>query len=119
MEEKTIIINEEYLYKMIKYYYKKHEDKDINFYKDLKIMNNDLVLHLYLIKDNEQLLITVDDLNVIFKEYFDYCDLEYIGFKYVGYIRIAGYYTSKDTPIFQGVQLSYKNKSYNRRLSIC
>jgi len=114
----SIIINEDNLFEIIKTFYSNDESKDIHVEKLLRIVDDELSLTLYLVKDDNKFVITREDLEYVFKFYLHSCGLEYLDFRFVGNIRRPGYFTDEEKPIFEGVKLFYVDKEKTKKLSL-
>ena len=118
MEEKSICLSEYMSFQIIKDYYKKTENKDVFIVKELSIKGDDIKIQLYIISDGRESALTHNKLIEIFADYLEHHGLIFVDFKYIGTIRRAGYYTSVDTPVFQGIKLSFYNKVFEKKLTL-
>lgn len=118
MDKQYKIITEKELFEIITTFYSNEDEKDIHIEKSLQIINGELSLTLYLVKDNNKYIITHEDLEYVFKFYLHSCGLEYDSFRFIGNIRRPGYYIDEETPIFEGVKLSYYENNKTKKLSL-
>ena len=116
METSTMNLSEHMVSMIIKDYYKKVQNVDAFVVKDLKLVNHDLVLNIYVIIKGHETMLTRDELSNIFKWYLNSHGLDFVDFRYIGTIRKVGYFVEEDTPVFQGIQLHYNNRVFENKL---
>ncbi len=117
MDPHTMNISEQMVSLIIKDYYQKVEGKDAFVVKDLKLVNHEPVLNLYIIIKGQETQLTRDKLSEVFKWYLDIHGLDFVDFRYIGNIRKAGYFIEEETPVFQGVKLYYNNRVFEKKLA--
>ena len=116
MDPHAMNISEQMVSLIIKDYYKKVQNVDAFVVKDLKLVNHDLVLNIYVIIKGRETQLTRNKLEEIFKWYLDIHGLDFVDFRYIGNIRKAGYFVDEDTPVFQGIKLYYHNRVFEKKL---
>ena len=122
---KKIFLKENEIYDAIINYCSQGNNNELSAEKELRILDDEIFLDFYLIekiqKDKivmtHKYCITESDLRDVFNHYLEPQGLELNGFKYSGGIRRVGYYIDEDTPIFEGVELSVREKSKKKVLS--
>ncbi len=60
--------------------------------------------------------LTMEDLEKVLLHYLKNSENSYESFKYMGGIRRVGYFMLEDTPIFEGIEITVKNKGFSRKL---
>ena len=111
LDDGKIHLTESEIYDAIIAYYGQKGKENIRATKEISLSGNHINLCFYVEEENLKIMLTEEDLSQVFQHYLNPCDLELIHFKYMGYIRRAGYYVDRDTPVFEGIQLQTKKKN--------
>ena len=133
-----VFLTKKQVIELIKEYFHKHGDKDVEVNIILELSSNtsgigtyektedDIIITFEVTKTeeiNNTIIKTIcnlqlEDLNEIFKSYEHQEGFEYDSFLYVGGIRHVGYFVDEDTPIFEGILLNYREKSLKKKLKM-
>ena len=109
------LTREEFIKELSKYYSKKLK-KDITIkYRVNIIWNDNLSLNVFFEKrslsTNDIINLNDEDISMCFKAYAEKLGFKLENFKYIGGIRHTGYFTSENTPHFDGIRLYFKEKA--------
>ncbi len=123
---KEFFLNETELKKAILDYYFGHEPENIDVVKELKIVDDEIVITFSMVEyaDDDRLDIvnkidlTDEDLKAVYGSYLGKRNYNLESSLFMGGIRNVGYYTDEATPIFEGVQLKGTEKGVQRKLRV-
>ena len=114
VENEKINLSKMDVLNIITSYYGEGKEYDVSTRMDLYLDGDKINIVFYIVEKYDsvtnEIRLTEGDLENVFKDYLSNTNYDFVDFKYVGGIRRVGYFVDEDTPYFEGIELSVKQK---------